>query len=46
MAKEKLENLEEDQLVEQAVRELKQALAANCLTKVEGLSQGRVPQGC
>jgi len=30
-AKEKLESLEEDQLVEQAVRQLGQALAANCL---------------
>jgi len=30
-AKEKLECLEEDQLVEQVVRQLRQALAANCL---------------
>ena len=30
-AKEKLESLEEDQLVEQAVRQLGQALTTNCL---------------
>jgi len=30
-AKEELDNLEEDQLIEKTVRQLGQALAANCL---------------
>ncbi|KAL9331257.1 hypothetical protein ACSQ67_000867 [Phaseolus vulgaris] len=37
-AKEKLKSLEEDHLVEQAVRQLERALAANCLaiSKLKG----------